>query len=761
MDNYSWLGAWIGADMTLDDRFAPVFKKEFTVFEKPSKAEIRICGLGLFELKINDCLPDDSVLNPAHTQYSQTVLYRVFDITDFIKEGQNTVTVELGNSFFNETNHVWNWQKASWRSTPRLIADIIIEFSSGTCETVSTDESWLVSLDSPTTENSIYYGETFDARKLGKMSFSHNAIRVTPPAGRLKEQKMPPIRRIAEFRPESITRKENGSIIITSSEMVSGWAAIKLNEPENAEITVTYGEQLNDKGLLKIIGKGEGRDGNWYPLGYIQQDKFISSGKPYVFEPKFSYKGFRYIQIDNCSADLTEDDVTIYRVANDVKIYSELICSDEMINKLHKLMRNTLLNNFQGKPTDTPVWEKNGWLGDLSCGLNSMLYNFESGSFLASFVDTMDDCFKDFGTVPVMVPSADWGIDNSPVWNTVFVFTVHRLIDFYGMTDYAERIYPSLRSFALNYIEYFKDNGWVWGVKGLSDWVSPLGNENMPDDPNNSEGAEICGTAYVYAMLNSMSYIAKTLEMNNDADGYKKAAKHIYNAFNAKFYNDEKGYYETSFWEQRGLRRKYRQTSNLVPLAFGLVPDERKESVVNSLVNDIIEKDCHLDTGCVGTQFILPVLFDCGYADAAGKVLRQKTYPSWGFWIENGADSAWECWEKTTRSMNHYFLGTFEEALYSHIAGIRNIKNGFKSFTVAPEFGCGLEFAKAEFDLPHGKLKSEWHKKSDGCITAEIDIPEGATASVSLSANGGEYNALLCGGKHSFFIDTEGNITEK
>lgn len=758
MDNYNWLGAWIGADMTLDDRFAPVFKKEFAVSEKPSKAEIRICGLGLFELKTNNVLPDDSVLNPAHTQYSQTVFYRTFDITKLVTQGSNTVTVELGNSFFNETTHTWKWDIAPWRSAPKLIADINIFYDDGTTETVATDESWLVSLDAPTTENSIYYGETFDARKAETMSFAHNAIKVSPPAGKLKEQNMPPIRRIASFKPESIIRKENGSIVITSPEMMAGWAAIKFSEPENSEITVSYGERLNDNGQLILIGKGEGRDGNWYPLGYIQQDKFISSGKPYVFEPKFSYKGFRYIQIDNCSADLTEDDITLYRVANDVEIYSEFTCSDEMINKLHKLMKNTLLNNFQGKPTDTPVWEKNGWLGDLNCGLKSIIYNFNAGSFLSSFVDTMEDCLNEYGGVPVFVPIVDWSKERSPVWSTIFVFAVKALYDFYGMNGYAEKIYPSLRSFALDYIDYFNEIGWVWGVRGLSDWVAPLGDENMPDDPNNSEGAEICGTAYVYAMLNSMATIAENLGKSEDAEEYKIASKSIFDAFNAKFYNAEKGYYETSFWEQRGLRRKYRQTSNLVPLAFGLVPDERKESVVNSLVNDIIEKDYHLDTGCVGTQFILPVLFDCGYADAAGKVLRQKTYPSWGFWIENGANSAWECWEKTTRSMNHYFLGTFEEALYSHIAGIRNIKNGFKSFTVAPEFGCGLEFAKAEFDLPHGKLKSEWHKKSDGCITAEIEIPQGATANIILCSS---YKKEFTKGKYIFNISADGTVTEE
>lgn len=754
---HTWKGKWIGADMTVEDRFAPVFKKTFSVSEKHSDAKAYICGLGLFELKINGILPDDSVLNPAHTQYSKTVLYRVFDVSSLIREGENEITVELGNSFFNDTTYVWNWDKASWRSAPKMIFDLEISYADGTAEAIASDESWLVSKNGATTENSIYLGETFDARKLD-MRFDSNAIAVSSPDGILKEQTMPPIRRIARFKPEKIEKISENCYIITAPEMISGWASLRINEPVGKEITVTYSERLNDDGHVHIIGKGEGRDGNWWPQGYIQQDRFISDGNEHTFEPKFSYKGFRYIQIENCSADLTEEDITLYRIANDVRAYSEFSCSDDMLNKLHKLLRTTLLNNFQGKPTDTPVWEKNGWLGDLNCALDSIMYNFDMSSFLASFVDTMADCFDEFGSVPVMVPSANWSIENSPVWNTVFVFAAEALINYCGMTDYAKNLYPALRKFALKDIEELGSNDWVWGFRGLSDWVSPVGDENAPIEPGDSEGAEICGTAFIYAMLISMKRIAETFGKAEDAEEYGKAATNIFNAFNSKFYNAQAGIYETTFWRQKGTRTKYRQTSNLVPLAFGLVPDECRENVVKNLVADIVSKDYHLDTGCVGTKFILPVLFDCGYADAAYKVLTQTTYPSWGYWLENGATSAWESWEKTTRSQNHYFLATYEEAFYSHIAGIRNIRNGFREFTLSPAFDCGLDWAKAEFGLPHGKLSSEWKKNSDGSIEAVFEIPDGALANAVLRANGGEYKNTLSGGSYSFIIKADGRI---
>lgn len=728
MNNHQWQGKWIGAQMTVEDRFAPIFKKDFIISKEIEKAEFYICGLGLFELKINGSLPDDTVLNPAHSQYSQTVLYRVFDIKEFLKNGENTVTVELGHSFFNETTYVWDWHKASWRSAPKLIADLIITYADGTSETVATDTNWLVTPDGPVTANSIYYGETHDARRT---DFTwNNAIEVDAPQGKLKAQYMPPMRRIGEFKPQNIAKLNNGSLVVTVPEMVTGWAKIRIDAPEGTKIYITYNEKLTDDGQVVKIGKGEGRDGNWWPDGYIQHDCFISNGKPFEYEPKFSYKGFKYIQIEGIDS-LTADDVTIYRIANNVEIISDFSCSDEMLCKLHRIMRNTLLNNFQGKPTDTPVWEKNGWLGDANCALPVMMMNFDMSTYLQSFVDIMADCLHEFGSVPVIVPSANWSIKNSPVWNSVFVFAVQALMDYCGEKEYAQKLYPDLREYAQKNIEELKSLGWTWGARALSDWVAPIGDENAEVEPDPSEGAEICCTAFIYAMLKSMVYIAENLGKAEDIAEYKTAANQIYDAFNAKFYNPDLKIYETTVWNQKGTRTKYRQTSNLLPLAFGLVPDEHKKAVAENLAKDFIERDYHLDTGCTGTRFVLPVLADNGYSDIAFRVLMQKTYPSWGHWLENGADSAWESWEKTTRSKNHYFLATYDEFFYTHIAGIRNVSDGYRSFTVAPILDCGLQFAKASVKTPLGLLRCEWQKTENG-YTVEIEIPEGANAEIHL-----------------------------
>lgn len=744
---HSFKGKWISAPMSVEERFAPVFKKEISVCKRIKNAKIFVCGLGLFELKINGVLPDDTVLNPVHSQYSQSVFYRVFDITEFLGSGENTVTVQLGHGFFNETSFVWKWNEASWRAAPKLIADIVIEYESGETETVATDESWLVSLDGSVIENSIYYGETHDMRC--KASDWQNAILADAPKGVLKEQKEPFIRRIQSFSPKKITRNGN-CFIVESPEMATGWAAIRINLPKGKKVNVTYSETLDSDGFAQKIGKNEGRDGNWWPDAYIQQDTFISGGEETVFEPKFSYKGFKFIQIDGVEK-LCAHDIVIHKIANSVEVISEFECSDDMLNKLHALMLRTLLNNFQGKPTDTPVWEKNGWLGDANCALETMMYNFGMDGFIKSFVDTMADCLHEYGKVPVIVPTADWGVDNSPVWNTIFVFAPLALYDFCGNKDYLTKLYPDLRTFALNDIEELRALGNTWGTRGLSDWVAPSGDEDSAVINDPSEGAQICCTAYVYAMLKAMVRIAKILGKSDDAAEYESAAKDIYGAFNAKFYNAEKGIYETTVWNQKGKRERYRQTSNLLPLAFGLVPEENRERVLKNLADNFIGRGYRLDTGCTGTKYVLPVLFANGYEDIASRVMLQTEYPSWGYWVRNGHDSAWESWEKATRSLNHYFLGTYDESYYAYLGGIRDIRNGYERFTVAPALACSLDWVRVKIKTPRGIAACEW-KKENGICKVNITVPEGATGDVTLVWGKKKISATVTGGEYEYVL---------
>jgi len=617
-------------------------------------------------------------------------------------------------------------------SSPKMAFLLELEYVDGTKECLCADESWEVTLDGPIRANGIFEGETFDASRCledGRPDY-HNyewkPVQLTqPPKGITVRQKMPPMRRIHSFCPEKIERLEDGTYIITVPEMVTGWAKVRLDVPKGSRVFITYGEQLDKTGHVQKIGLGEGACGIWWPDFYIQRDCFISGGFVMEYEPQFSYKGFQYIQIENYEKELTKEDIIIYRVANDVLCISEFECSNETLNRLHKLMRSTLLNNFQGKPTDTPVWEKNGWLGDLNCGLKSMVYNFNLEELLSDFVDTMTDCLHEFGVVPVMVPTANWGIENSPVWNSAFIYTMEVLYHYYGREDMIREKYPDMKRYTLSLLDEIKANGWVWRPGGLADWVAPACMTEGAYNENISEGAEICGSAFIYGVLKNMTEFAKAAGREKDISIYQNAMERIYEAFQKAFYREEQGIYETNFWAEIGNRTRYRQTSNIVPLAFGLVPKEKIKVVAEHLVEDIIKKGYHMDTGCIGTKYILPVLCDNGYADIAYKLLMQTTFPSWGYWLEKGATSAWEMWESSARSRDHYFLGTYEEFFFTHIVGLRELRNGCREVILQPCLLPELDYAKATIQTPYGTIRCGWERKGDGAAEIKLNVPDG------------------------------------
>ena len=721
-------------------RAAPLLRKEFRISKSVESAFAYVCGLGFFDMKINGQSADDSVMNPGNTQYDRTVPYRTFDVTGLIANGKNAIGVELGNGFYNEIGGVWGWQTAIWRDNAKLLLNLVIKYTDGTEETIKTGTDWKTTKEGPTVSNSTYYGDYYDARReqtgFDKPGFDDSAWKsaavADKPTGTLKCQTMDPMKKTSAFAPKSITRLESGSYIVRAPEMVTGWAKLNFKAAAGTEIVITYGETLKEDGTVQKVGGGDGINGGWWAF-YLQQDKYTAKGEgTETFEPKFSYKGFEYIQIDNYEGELTADDVEIYRINNSVKPVSEFSTSSEMLNRLHSLMHNTILNNFQAKPTDSPVFEKNGWLGDANVALSSMMYNFDMSNYLPNFIEIMEDCWNDYGTVPDMVPTAAWGLGNNAVWNTIFVYGVAELAEHYGSKQYIAEQYDVMREFTVNDINTLKNNGWVWVDGQLSDWENPVGGSDpeAPNDPSSPEGSGICGTAFVYGVLEKMAGFADELGKTVDAAEYRSAMSSIYSAFNKKYYNSESRIYETTTWSPSGTRGKYRQTSNLVPLAFGLVPDEYVDGVVSNLIADIEQKNYHLDTGCVGTKFILPVLCEYGHSDVAYKILTQTTYPSWGHWLSMGSNSAWEGWENTARSRDHYFLATYDEWFYSDLAGLTDISDGYKTFTLSPNMIGDLNYVNMKTDTVRGMLESSWSLNDDGTATMKITVPFGSVAKV-------------------------------
>jgi len=715
---------------------APMLRRAFEVSKNIEKARAYISGLGLYELYINGGIADDTVLTLAHTQYDDTVHYRVYDITKILTTGKNAIAVELGNYFYNCDFYTWmNWNTAAYRDDPKLLFELHIDYADGTSETIVSDESWKTYEYGPVTYNNVYKGESYDARRevkgWNRADFNDsgwkNAIAVAAPGGKLIFENMEPIRRLKTFKPK-VLNKGAGRFIIVNPEMTAGWARISFNAPAGTEITITYGEKLDELGFLIPTANG-------YPL---QVDKFITSGGSDVYEPKYSYKGYQYIQVDNYGGELSAEDVECYLIASDVASISTFGTGSSRINYMQEMMLRTIMNNLQSKLTDTPVYEKNGWTGDVNFSVESFNYNYDLSNMLPKILRDMGDTANERGAVNQIAPASTAGGNSIPIWSSIFISGYWENYRTNGVFTEIEKNYELIRLQTLDYLRVIKENGWVWTTVSYADWMSPNPSQAYTTGRTTHapEGAAIIGSAFVYRTLGQMAEIADKLGKSGDAAEYRSARKNIYTAFNEKFYNKEKGYYDTGYWIEQydAGRTKYRQASNIIPLMFGLCPKEYEKSVAESIVKDIKAKGDHIDVGAVGTKYILPMLSKYGYGDLAMALIKQDTYPSWGYWISLGANTCWESYESNARSRNHFFLGTYTDWFYKNLAGVRDFTNGFETVVLKPEIHPEIGYVNYSIKTVRGELASCWRFTEDNKLFWNVTVPVGTTATVYLPA---------------------------
>lgn len=719
---------------------APILRKQFSTDGKTVKsARAYIVGLGLYDLKINGKNPYDSVLNPANTDYSDTVLYDVYDVTEALNTGDNAISVELGNGFYNMDFGGWGWSGSPWKDNPKLRFELDITYTDGSTQKVYSNSDWKYYGGGPTTSNRVYHGETYDARNAAEFSLVsyddsawQNAGIVSAPGGKLVWQDMEQMKKTAFFGSESGAEgalavnysSSTQKTTVTVPRMITGWSKIVFrNTSPGQQIVIDYGEIIGADGNLERKEQE----------GIFQRDTYICKGvsgnEVEVFEPKFTYKGFQYVQVSNYTG-LTADDVTCYMINTDVASTARFSSSNEMLNTLHGTMVNTLLNNYQGKPTDTPYLEKNGWLGDVNIALETMGFDFDIARFMKKFLGDIRDSQQADGKIPLIAPfSGQFGNENYPVWTTVYIFAVDELVNTYGMGWLVPEFYESLKKLMdLDVQKMGTSYVWEDDYNNLGDWVSPIGNENGAYSEHPYEDSSLYATAYIYEALGVMVKYATSVGETEDAASYAQVRENVLSAFNAKYLNN--GIYTPSSYYSADLlnRTQYRQSANILPLAFGMVPEQSKETVVANLVKDIKDKDYHLDTGVIGTKYILPVLSDNGYSDVAYRILTQKTYPSWGYWLEKGATSLWEMWESTARSHDHYFLGTYDEWFFSYLGGVKDVVDGYKSFTLEPLMAGDLKTVDVSLDTVRGNLAIKWELKAQNIATFNVTVPFGSTA---------------------------------
>ncbi|MEV5963501.1 family 78 glycoside hydrolase catalytic domain [Kribbella sp. NPDC051952] len=698
---------WIGG--TTDS--APLLRRGFTIDGTVRRARLYASGLGYADLRLNGNAVSDAVLDPGFTAYDRTVLYVTHDVTELLQSGDNVVGAELGRGFFGlNSPNVWRWHQAPWTAEPRLIARLVIEYHDGRTTEVVTDESWRIT-GGPTLSDSLYTGETYDARRalpgwdapgFDDSSWSAATV-VEAPKGQVKAQEHEPIRVTDTVDPVDVTEVRPGVWIADFGRTVAGWTRLTVTASAGTTISLTHGETVADGNVVAENGHVDG--------DRIQRDEYIAAGNGVeTWEPRFSYKGFRYVQLEGASAE-----VQMRVVHSDVRTVTQFASAQAPYEQFDHAMRRTILGNLHGIPTDTPFFEKNGWTGDAQVGGPTMLAMLDLARFFTKWLGDIRDSQADSGQLPVIVPSSGWGFtDLSPAteWPTVYPFLLREMHRWYGDERILREHWESLTRYLAWELDRVEDG---LSVSVLGDWLPPgYGNGPAPED------RRLTGTAYLYRAVIAAAEIGDLIGQSND---YRKAAADLKDGLNRAFLDREAGRYRSADDPD------YRQTSNAVPLAFGLVPDDLVDRVAANLAADVEARGFHLNTGCLGVGVLLPVLTAHGYDDVATNVALQRTFPSWGYWFDLGADTMWEKWEDDSRSRNHYFQGTVVQWIYENVAGLRIVGDGCERIVIRPDARSEVPSASIRTETVRGRVAVAWKKRSR-VFTLDIQIPIGTTAEV-------------------------------
>lgn len=718
----NWQGAWIGDGKDINYEPAPYFRKKFTAGKTIKSARAYIAVGGLYELYINGEKIGNHRLDPMYTRFDRRNLYVTYDVTKQLRNGDNAIGVLLGNGWYNhQSKAVWDFDRAPWRNRPAFCMDLRITYSDGSVETIPTDLSWRTS-SGALVFNSIYTGEHYDARLEQKGwnmpdfddSKWHGVGYRGVPSQNVTAQQIRPIRNVQTIPAKSLNKINGKTYVFDFGQNMSGVTKINISGEEGTEVRIKHGERLHDNGRLDMSNI------DVYYRGDKEKDPFqtdilILSGKTDEFMAKFNYKGFRYVEITSDKPiELNQNSLTAYFMHSDVPPVGKINTSNEVVNKLWWATNNAYLSNLMGYPTDCPQREKNGWTGDGHFAIETALYNYDGITVYEKWLADHRDEQQPNGVLPDIIPTGGWGYgtDNGLDWTSTIAIIPWNLYLFYGDSKPLSDCYENIKRY-VDYVDRTSPNHLTsWG---RGDWVPVKSHSNK----------ELTSSVYFYVDTRILANAAKLFNKQDDYKYYTALAEKIKTAVNDKYLNKETGIYANGS-----------QTELSVPLQWKIVPEEMIGKVARNLAKKVEEAGFHLDVGVLGAKAILNALSENGYPETAYKVAAQDTYPSWGWWIVNGATTLLENWDLQAErdiSDNHMMFGEIGGWFYKGLGGIfpDPEQPGFKHILLRPNFVKQLKHFEAQHDSPYGQIVSSWEWKGKK-INYEVTVPANSTATLYL-----------------------------
>ncbi len=729
-----WQASWIEPDLkeeTAKSNPCPMLRREFEVRGDVRSARAYVSSHGLYEMHLNGRRVGEEVLTPGWTSYDDHIQYQTYDITSQVHKGRNAVGVILGDGWYRG-NLAFSGQRNTYGDRLALLAQIHLDLADGSVQDIVSDEGWKASTG-PILMSDIYNGETYDARMekkgwdssgyddaawAGVKLVSHPKNNLVAPAG-------PPVRRIQEIRPLSILRTQSGDTIVDMGQNMVGWMRLKVSGPAGTIVTLKHAEVLDKEGNLYTENLRAAKQTVEYTLKGDGLE---------VFEPHFTFQGFRYVLVKGFPGELALDNLTGVVVHSDMTPAGSFECSNPMINQLQHNIQWGQKGNFVDVPTDCPQRdERLGWTGDAQAFARTASFNADVAAFYTKWLKDMSADQKASGAIPHVIPNvldrkSPTANSASAGWADASVIVPWTVYLSYGDTRILERQYSSMKGW-VDYMAKRAGDSRLWNNDfTFGDWLAFA--TTRSDYPGATTDKDLVSQAYFARSTDLLQKTAALLGKGDDAARYADLLAGIKRAFNDEFVTPN------------GRLASNTQTAYSLALAFDLLPNNQRARAAERLAEDV-RKFMHITTGFLGAPLICPVLGEYGYFDEAFMLLNRKEYPSWLYPITRGATTIWERWDgikadgsfqdKGMNSFNHYAYGAIGEWLYRVVAGIEidPQKPGYKHVIVQPHTGGGLAYARASHQSLYGTVSSGWELK-EGRLRVTIEIPPNTSATVRL-----------------------------
>jgi alpha-L-rhamnosidase len=645
----------------------------------------------------------------------------------YLSVGNNAAGIYLGDGWYRGNfgfGHNWN----SYGTQTALLFQLEIEYQNGRKETIISDGSWKAATG-PIRMSSFYHGETYDARMeipgWSTYQFEKNnwqEVKVTDyPTDQLICPETEPVRKIQELRPDSIFQTPKGETVVDFGQNMVGWVKIRVKGNRGDTVLLRHAEVLDQEGNFYLDNIRSARQ----EILYI-----LKGGGEEVFEPHFTFQGFRYVRVDQFPGGMKADNLTAVVIHTDLVKTGSFECSNPLVNQLQHNILWGQKGNYLEIPTDCPQRdERMGWTGDVQVFAPTGCFNYDSYTFLSKWLKDLKADQLDNGSVPYVIPDIHYK-NGSTGWGDASTIVPWALYMKYGDREILERQYDSMKDW-VGYLENLAGKNYlVQDGHHFGDWmyfVHPLNNEPKPGHTD----VDLIATAYYARSAYLTAKTAGVLHQLEDQNKYEALFEKIKTAFQYEFVTPS------------GRLSPNSQTAYVLALAFELLEEKKIPKAVEYLVDNIKKRDYHLSTGFLGTPLLCQVLTEHGHTDIAYRLLLQESFPSWLYQVKRGATTMWERWdgiepdgsfqEVYANSFNHFAKGAVGDWMYSVVGGIQHDeeKPGYKHIIIKPEPSADLEYAKVELESPYGLIRSHWTLQ-DGDITLEVRIPPNTTATVFL-----------------------------